>query len=98
LNRIKHQVDDGRLWVRLISKQAFRQYMEFRNVSNEELADKAKCSVSSIAFLRSEGKSARDTIGHKTAHRIEAALNAPTGSLFAAEVLVASTSGNRGVA
>lgn len=68
--------------------------MEFRGMSNEELAEKAKCSVAAIAFLRSEGKSARDTIGHKVACRIEAALNAPPGSLFSAQVLDASPSGN----
>lgn len=85
-----HHIDTGRLWVRLISKQAFRQYMEFRGLTNEELADKAKCSVATIAFLRSNGKAARDSVGGKTAQRIEAALNAPPGSLFSAQVLGAS--------
>lgn len=87
-----HHIDTGRLWVRLISKQAFRQYIEFRGMTNEELAGKAKCSVATIAFLRSTGKSARDTVGHKTARRIESALNAPPGSLFAARVIAASAS------
>lgn len=76
--------------MRLISKQAFRQYMAHRGMSNEELARAAKCSTSSIAFLRSRGKSARDTVGPDVARRIEEALNAPPGSLFAATVLVAS--------
>ena len=85
----------GRLWVRLISKQAFRQYMKYRDVTNEELAVSAKCSPSTIAFLRSTGKSARNTVGPDTARRIEDALNAPPGSLFAARVLVASSTGKR---
>jgi len=87
-----HHIDTGRLWVRLISKQAFRDYMAFRGMTNEALADAAKCSPSVVAFLRSTGKSARDTVGPKTARRIEAALNAPPGSLFSAQVIVASSS------
>lgn len=87
-----HHYDTGRLWVRLISKQALRQYMEFRGMTNEGLANAAKCSYSSIAFLRSTGKSSRDTVGPAAARRIEEALNAPPGSLFAATVLVGSQS------
>lgn len=89
--------------MRLISKQAFRDYIEFRGFTNEALADEAKrlarkdkehiqCSPTLIAFLRSEKKSARDTCKPKTAKYIEKALNAPPGSLFAAEVIVASPS------
>lgn len=78
--------------MRLISKQAFRQYMKHRGMTNEDLAREARCSVSSIAFLRSRGKSARDTVGPDVARRIEDALNAPPGSLFAAQVLAASES------
>lgn len=81
--------------MRLISKQAFRDYMIYRDHTNESLAGEAKCSPSTIAFLRSTGKSARDTVGPKTARRIEKALNAPPGSLFAAQVLVTSASGKR---
>lgn len=92
MRRYRH--DTGRLWVRLISKQALRQYMEFRGMTNGELAASAKCSPSSIAFLRSTGKSARDTVGPDTARRIEEALNAPPGSLFAATVLAASSTSN----
>ncbi len=80
--------------MRLISKQAFRQYMKHRGMTNEELAREAKCSPSTIAFLRSRGKSARDSVGPDTARRIEEALNAPPGSLFAAHVLVAARSSN----
>lgn len=86
-----HHIDRGRLWVRLISKQAFRQYMAHRGMSNAELAAAANCSEAVIAFLRSTGKSARDTTSPDTARRIEAALNAPPGSLFSATVLVASS-------
>lgn len=78
--------------MRLISKRAFRDYMEFRHETNETLAEKAKCSVSTVAFLRSEGKARRDSVGPATATRIEKALNAPPGSLFSAQVVVASES------
>jgi transcriptional regulator with XRE-family HTH domain len=81
--------------VRLISKNAFREYMEFRGMTNESLAKKAKCSESTIAFLRSEGKARRDSVGHQTAIRIEKALNAPPGSLFSAQVIGASPISNR---
>ena len=81
--------------MRLISKQAFRQYMDYRDVTNESLALSAKCSPSTIAFLRSTGKSARNTVGPATARRIEKALNAPPGSLFAAHILVDSPSAKR---
>lgn len=84
--------DSGRLWVQQISKQAFRDYMKYRDETNESLAAKAKTSPSTIAFLRSEGKSARSSVGPDTARRIEKALNAPPGSLFAARVIVASSS------
>lgn len=84
--------DTGRLWVRLISKQAFRQYMKFRGVTNGSLAKEVKCAPATIAFLRSTGKSSRDSVGPELASRIEAALNAPPGSLFAAQVIGTSPS------
>lgn len=84
--------------MRLISKQAFRDYMKFRGETNESLAEKAGCSVSSIAFLRSRGRAARDTVKPETARRIEEALNAPPGSLFSARVIVASATNDRGAA
>jgi len=80
--------------VRLISKQAFREYMKYRDFTNEGLATAAKCSESTIAFLRSTGKSARDTVGPATARRIEKALNAPPGSLFSAQIIATSASVN----
>lgn len=78
--------------MRLISKQAFRQYMAYRDMSNKKLAEAAKCSESTIAFLRSTGKSARNSVSPDTARRIEAALNAPPSSLFSAQVIGASQS------
>lgn len=90
--------------MRLISKRAFREYKKFRNVSNRQLAEDAtrilkergyegiRCSESTIAFLNSEKKSARDTCRPETASAIEAALNAPPGSLFSVRVIGASQS------
>ncbi|QLF83852.1 helix-turn-helix DNA binding domain protein [Gordonia phage Moosehead] len=81
--------------MRLISKHAFREYMKFRGMTNESLAREAKCAVSTIAFLRSRGKAGRDSVGSDTAQRIERALNAPPGSLFSAQVIVASSISNK---
>lgn len=92
--------------MRLISKRAFRQYVGFKKFTNRELADAAteilrkkgydtKCSEATVAFLRSEKKSARDTCRPETASAIEEALGAPPGSLFAIEVIAASPSSNR---
>lgn len=89
--------------MRLISKRAFREYMKFRNASNRSLAEdatrilreddpNARVSESTIAFLRSEKKSARDTCKPATANAIERALNAPPGSLFAVRVIGTSQS------
>lgn len=92
--------------MRLISKRAFRDYLRYRRVTNKQLAEDAtrilrergydfRCSESTIAFLRSEKKAARWTCRPETASAIEEALNAPPGSLFAVEVLVASPIDNR---
>lgn len=93
--------------MRLISKRAFRDYLKFRHVSSKQLADDVtrilrerghsniRCSEPTIAFLRSEGSSARWTCRPETASAIEAALNAPPGSLFSAHVIVASPNDNR---
>jgi transcriptional regulator with XRE-family HTH domain len=78
--------------VRLISKQAFRDYMKFRRMTNEQLAEAAQCSTATVAFLRSKGRSARNSVSAEVASRIEEALNAPPGSLFAASVVVGSPS------
>lgn len=74
---------EGRLWVRLISRQAFRQYMEFRGETNESLGKKAGVSKAIVGHLRS---GQRSTCNGKTAQRIEKALNAPPDSLFLAEL------------
>lgn len=103
---LRNRPDYGRLWVRLISKRAFREYLGFRKLTNRQLADDAtrvlrdrghdmRCSEATIAFLRSEGDSARWTCRPETASAIEAALNAPPGSLFAVEVLVVASSDKR---
>lgn len=74
---------EGRLWVRLISRQAFRQYMEFRGETNESLGKKAGVSKAIVGHLRS---GQRSTCSGRTAQRVEQALNAPPGSLFLAEM------------
>jgi len=84
--------DDGRLWVRLISTQALRQYMEFRQETNASLAAKSGLQRGIIGHLRS-GK--RTTCRPITARAIEAALNAPPGSLFLAEVATGSQAKRR---
>lgn len=92
--------------MQLISKRAFRQYVAFKKFSNSQLAEAAtevlrdegfdtKCSESTVAFLRSEKKSARNTCRPETASAIEKALGAPPGSLFAVKVLVDSQSTKR---
>lgn len=69
--------------MRLISRQAFRQYMEFRAETNVSLGKKAGVSKAIVGHLRS---GQRDTCTPATARKIEAALNAPPGSLFVAEL------------
>lgn len=103
---LRNRPDLGRLWVRLISKRAFRQYVGFKKFTNRQLAEAAtdilrdrgydtKCSEATIAFLRSEKKSSRMSCRPETASAIEEALGAPPGSLFAVEVIGASPSENR---
>lgn len=69
--------------MRLISRQALRQYMEFRGETNASLGTKAKLCKSTVGHLRG---GQRDTCSPKTARAIEKALNAPPGSLFLAEL------------
>lgn len=69
--------------MRLISREAFRQYMEFRGETNVSLGKKADVSKAIVGHLRS---GQRQTCSPKTARAIEAALNAPPGSLFLAEL------------
>jgi len=69
------------LWVRLISREALRQYMEFRGETNASLGRKAGVSKAIVGHLRS---GQRVTCTGRTAHAIERALNAPPSSLFLA--------------
>ena len=84
--------DTGRLQMRLTSKRALVQYMRQCKTTNAELARAAGCSESSVAFLRSTGRSSRTTIGFAAAKRIEEALGAPSEILFVPELVVASES------
>ena len=74
---------EGRFDVRLISAQAFADYLEFRGLTVRSLADKVGCSRSVIGHLRS---GERDTCKPSSAKAIEKALNAPPGSLFVGKV------------
>lgn len=76
------------LWVRLISREAFRQYMQFRGETNVSLGQKAGVSKAIVGHLRS---GQRTSCTGKTANAIERALNAPPGSLF----LIDLTNGSR---
>lgn len=69
--------------MKLISRQAFEQYMEHRGLTVRALADKAGISPALVGHLRS-GK--RSTCRPKNAAAIEKALNAPPGSLFVAQM------------
>lgn len=71
------------MWVRIISREAFRSYIEFRGETNESLGVKAGVSKAIVGHLRS---GQRDTCSPKTARKITAALNAPPDSLFVAEL------------
>ena len=69
--------------MRLISREAFRSYMEFRDETNVSLGRKADVSKAIVGHLRS---GQRETCSPQTARKIEKALNAPPGSLFVAEL------------
>lgn len=87
--------DDGRVWVRLISRQALNQYMAFRNETNRSLSARtgaAHVGHGIIGHLRS-GK--RSTCSPRTARAIEEALNAPPGSLFVLSVPTGSQATSR---
>lgn len=89
--------DTGRLWVRLISTQVLRQYMEFRGETNRSLAEKCGPGVGRaiVSHLRS---GQRTTCTGRTANAIERALNAPPGSLFVPEVTTAQPVNRRRIA
>jgi hypothetical protein len=88
-----HEVT-GRFWVKLISAQAFAQYLDHRGFTVRGLADAVAkelirrgegtaCSPAVIGHLRS-GK--RNTCKPETARAIERCLGAPPGSLFVPQV------------
>ncbi len=81
--------------MKLISRDALRQYMEFRGETNVSLGAKAGVSKAIVGHLRS---GQRTTCTGKTARLIEGALNAPPGSLFVAEVPNGSQGARRAVA
>lgn len=71
---------EGRMWVRLINRDALRSYMQFRGFrSVRALAERVGVSKATIGHLHS---GARDSCSPDVARRIEEALNAPPGSLF----------------
>ncbi|UQB71276.1 hypothetical protein KI427_16800 [Rhodococcus ruber] len=89
---------EGRFWVRLISSDAFAQYMEHRGFKVRSLAaaveaelrksgrkgKDATCSPSTIGHLRS---GIRNSCRPHRARAIEKVLGAPPGSLFLPQVL-----------
>lgn len=74
---------EGRFEVRLISAEAFANYMTFRGFTVRSLAERANGNRSTIGHLRS---GARTTCDPELAKRIEKALDAPAGSLFVPQV------------
>lgn len=82
------------IWVRLISAQVLDSYIRFREHTNRSLAERMGSAKyrSTISHLRS---GARTTCGPEIARKIEKALEAPTGSLFVAEVATASSGTTR---
>lgn len=71
----------GRVWMKLISRDALRAYMTARQVSVRELSIQTggRIKPAIIGHLRS---GLRDTCSPTTAAAIEKALRAPAGSLF----------------
>lgn len=65
--------------MKLISTEAFRNYVKHRGLTMRAIADKAGCSPQLVGHLHS-GK--RMSCRPENARRIERALDAPEGSLF----------------
>lgn len=72
-------VEETRADVELVSPDALKTYMRFREESTRSLAARVGCSHSVIGYLTS-GR--RKTIRPEWARKIEKILDAPTGSLF----------------
>lgn len=77
------RVIERRFDVRLISHTALAQYMEYRDLTVRDLAQRVGCSRATIGHLRS---GARNYVSSDWAKRIEKVLDAPRGSLFVPEV------------
>lgn len=73
------QTLEGRFWVKLISREALAQYMDHRDMSIRAVAKKAGIGHAIVGHLLT---GYRDTCSESTAKAIEAALDAPFGSLF----------------
>lgn len=71
---------ERRLEVRLISPQALRQYMAFRQYTIRSLAKRVGCSHSTIGHLTT---GARKNASPRIARGIAEALDCPVESLFA---------------
>lgn len=76
-------VEETRVDVKLISRDALRTYMEFRGETIRSLAKKVGASHGTIGHLRS-GK--QQYVRAEWARAIEQTLNAPPGSLFTVEL------------
>ena len=74
-------VIERRVDVQLISSDALRTYMKFRNLTVRKLAKQAGCSPATVGHLRS---GARKTCSPTTARSIAEALGAPVEALFVA--------------
>lgn len=84
-----HQSDPWRLLVRLKSRRALLEFMEFHNLSGRALARKAGLSHALVNHLVRDPKrfkNARNTCSYKTARAIEEALGCPEGFLFVTEL------------
>lgn len=83
------------VYMELISKDAFRAYMDARGYSNIQLARKMGDEKyrSTISLLRA--RNGRNSCGPKIAGAIEKALGAPPGSLFVVKLANANVTSRR---
>lgn len=83
-----HQQHDWRLIVKLRSRRALLEFMQYQGLSGRALARKAGLSPAIVGHLArdSHSKSARRTCSIKTARAIEEALGCPPGFLFEADM------------
>lgn len=88
-------LDMGRLWMRIKSAQALRQYMEYRRETNRSLAKKAGLGQAIIGHLRS---GERKTCSAATARAIEEALQCPPEFLFVPSIASSQLAGSKDAA